>query len=538
MRVHDDTIAAIATASGAAGLAVVRVSGPRAVAIAEAVIRGAARLECAAGNTLHHGWAVEIGPAQGSGAARERGMAREDGAAHDRGAASEDGAARAVDTVDAGRATRLAGAVDAVERRVDEVVVALFRSPHSYTREDVVEISCHGGSMPARRVLDALLASGARLATPGEFTLRAFLNGRIDLAQAEAVADLIHAETLAAHELALSQLAGGLSRRLDAVTERVTDALAEVEARVDFAEDVGGVEVPAHVSAAITECERALAALLEGAEWARAVRAGLRVPIVGRPNVGKSSLFNALLGEERAIVTAVPGTTRDRVSEAIEIAGVRVTLSDTAGLRESAEPVEAIGIGLARAALEEAPVALWVVDAAHTLAPEDHWIAQKLRAKRVLVALNKSDLPAVTRGADVTALLDGEPRRVVAVSAARGEGLEELRAALAALLGANAEGGAGAASVTGDAGVAGGALRGAGDAGGIAAAVSNARHADALERARAALARAGAIAARGEPGELVALELRESLGTIGEVTGRSVGEDLLDRIFSRFCIGK
>jgi tRNA modification GTPase len=501
---------------------VVRVSGPRAVAIADAVFRGASRLECAAGNTLHHGWAVEVGPARESDTTHEQGAARDHGAAHDGGAAREHASAR-----EAGR-------------RVDEVVVALFRSPHSYTREDVVEISCHGGTMPARRVLDALLAAGARLATPGEFTLRAFLNGRIDLAQAEAVADLIHAETQAAHELALSQLAGGLSRRLDAVSERVTDALAEVEARVDFAEDVGGVEVPAHVSAAITECERALAALLQGAEWARAVREGLRVPIVGRPNVGKSSLFNALLGEERAIVTAVPGTTRDRVSEAIEIAGVRVTLSDTAGLRESAEPVEAIGIGLARAALEEAPVALWVVDAAESLAPEDRWIAEKLRAKRVLVALNKSDRPGVTRGDDVTPCSTASRgawsrsrRRAARDSRSCARRWPRCWARMRRVARALRGGVGGAHGADGA-----GALRGPGDAGGIAAAVSNARHADALERARAALARAGALAARGEPGELVALELRESLGTIGEVTGRSVGEDLLDRIFSRFCIGK
>jgi tRNA modification GTPase len=487
MRGLDDTIAAIATAPGAAGLAVVRVSGPQAVAIADRVFRGARPLAGAPGNTLHHGWAMAPVPAPGPGGA---------------------------------------------DHRIDEVVVALFRAPHSYTREDVVEISCHGGSQPSRRVLEALLARRARLARPGEFTLRAFLNGRIDLAQAEAVADVIRAETTAAHELAIAQLAGDLSRRLEAVSERVADALAEVEARVDFAEDVGGVEVPPHVIAAIAAAEQALASLLEGADYARAVREGLSVPIVGRPNVGKSSLFNALLGEERAIVTDVPGTTRDRVSEAIEVTGVRVTLSDTAGLRESEEPVEAMGIARARGALEGCPVALWVVDGAEPLASEDRWIAERLRAKRVLVALNKRDLPAATRAEQVTVLLDGAPAgaggpapdggpgrhagapaHVVAVSAARREGLDELRAALGALLGA-------------------------GGAGGHAAAVGNARHAEALGRARAALARARAIAARGEPGEIVSLELREGLAAIGEVTGKAMGEDVLERIFSRFCIGK
>lgn len=461
----DDTIAAIATAPGAAGLSVVRVSGPEALGVADAIFRGATSLAQAPGHTLHHGWAVwptAAGPAQ----------------------------------------------------RLDEVVAAVFRGPRSYTREDVVELSCHGGALPARRLLAALLAAGARLAGPGEFTLRAFLNGRIDLAQAEAVADLIRAETAGAHELALTQLAGDLSRRVEALAERVADAVAEVEARVDFAEDVGGVEVPEHVIAAIAAVDGALAELLAGAGYARAVREGVRVPLVGRPNVGKSSLFNALLGEARAIVTDVPGTTRDRVSEAIELAGIRITLSDTAGLRETRDAVEAMGVERAREALAGCAVALWVVDAATPLQIQDRRIAGELAAKPVLVALNKSDRPARTNAAEVEALLDGAPRRVVAVSATGGEGLDALRAGLAELLGADAA------------------------AGGLAGAVGNLRHADALERAREALERAAEAAAAHQPGEIVALELRESLGALGEVTGRSVGEDLLDRIFSKFCVGK
>jgi tRNA modification GTPase len=284
----DDTIAAIATAAGTAGLAVVRVSGPRALTLAGDVFRGA-DLARAPSHTLHHGWAVW--PRAESPAAA--------------------GAPAASDCL-------------------DEVVAAVFRAPRSYTREDVVELSCHGGRLPATRVLDALLAAGARPAAPGEFTLRAFLNGRLDLVQAEAVADLIHAETDAARALALGQLAGDLSRRLAAVRESVVDLLAEVEARVDFAEDVGGVEIPPYATNAIAAASTTLAALLDGAAYARALREGVRVPLAGRPNVGKSSLFNALVGEARAIVTPEPGTTRDRVSEPVEIAGVRVLLSDTA----------------------------------------------------------------------------------------------------------------------------------------------------------------------------------------------------------------
>jgi tRNA modification GTPase len=482
----DDTIAAIATAPGPAGLAVVRVSGAQALAVADEVFEGE-RLSDAASHTLHHGWAVW--PSR---------LARADGATPAR--------------ADAARA----GAADPGRGRLDEVVTAIFRAPRSYTREDVVEISCHGGELPARRVLAALLAAGARLARPGEFTLRAFLSGRMDLAQAEAVADLIHAATERAHELALAQLSGALSRRLDALTERLSDAIAEVEARVDFAEDVGGVEVPGHVIAAIAAVDCELAELLASAPYARAVREGVRVPLVGRPNVGKSSLFNALLGEARAIVTDVPGTTRDRVSEAIELAGIRVTLSDTAGLRETEDAVESIGVARAREALAGCAVALWVVDAAAPLEVEDLRIAAELGAKPILVALNKSDQAPRTGVADVAAVLDGAPRRVVAVSATAGTGLEDLRAALAELLGAGV---AGATS-------------------GLAGAVGNLRHAEALERARAALGRAARVASERAPGEIVALELREGLAALGEVTGRSVGEDLLERIFSKFCVGK
>ncbi len=467
MQSLDDSIAAIATAPGTAGLAVVRVSGAGALAVADAVFRGGTRLAAVAGHTLHHGWAVDT---------------------------------RRPDT--AGEAMRL-----------DEVVAAVFRAPRSYTSEDTVEFSCHGGGVPAQRVLAALLASGARLAGPGEFTLRAFLRGRLDLAQAEAVADLVHAETESASDLALAQLAGQLSQQLGAIENRITDATAEVEARVDFAEDVGGIETPAHVRAAIATVSGELEVLLAGAPWARAVREGVRVPLVGQPNAGKSSLFNALLGEDRAIVTAEPGTTRDRVSERLAIAGVPVTLSDTAGVRTATNPVEAMGVARALAALDGAAVVLWVVDASRPLETAGDLLVANLRGRRVLVALTKSDLPEVTAADQVLELLGGREARALRVSSVTGEGLAELREALAALLGADR-------------------------AGGLAGAVANPRHADALSRARAALGRATPAADQGAPGEIVALELRESLAAVGEVTGRNASEELLERIFARFCIGK
>jgi tRNA modification GTPase len=470
----DDDIAAIATAPGESGLAVVRVSGPGAVTVADRVFRGRGTLAAAASHTLHHGWVA---------------------------------------------------APAAPGHLLDEAVAGVFRAPRSFTREDVVELSCHGGALPARRVLQALLDAGARLARPGEFTLRAFLHGRIDLPQAEAVADLIHAETAAASDLALSQVRGELSARLRAFVERAGDCVAEVEARVDFAEDVGGVEVPAQVIA----CARALAGELsafvgEGA-WARAVREGVHVPIVGRPNAGKSTLFNRLLGEERAIVAETPGTTRDRVSEALELGGVRVTLSDTAGLRGTADAVEAEGVRRARGAIEASALVLWVHDATRPFDAEDDAIAGGLRGRRVVLALNKLDLAVKAEKADqagrsgtgevpasIAAAL-GEAPRVLALSARTGDGLAELRAELEGALGPGARG----------------ALCGA---------VANVRHAEALTRAAAAFERAAAAGERGEPGEIVALELREALRAIEEVTGQHVSDELLDRIFGRFCIGK
>ena len=483
MIASDDTIAAIATAPGAAGLAVIRVSGPEALAHADAVFGGPVRLSAAASHTLHHGWAVWP--------------------------SSDRPARSAFPDASSSSAHDLHEPAD----RLDEVVAAVFRAPRSYTREDVVEISCHGGALPARRILAALLAAGARLARPGEFTLRAFLNGRLDLVQAEAVADLIQAETERARALALSQLSGELSKRLAALEERITDALSEVEARVDFAEDVGGIEVPEHVVQAIASVDADLAAMLAGAALARAVREGVRVPLVGRPNAGKSSLFNALLGEARAIVTPLPGTTRDRVSEAIEIAGVRVTLSDTAGMRDARDPIEALGVERTRAALADASVVVWVVDGATALEDADRQMAGELNGARVVGALNKCDLPGAVDRAEVAGMLNGSAGRVVPLSAMRGDGLAALREALAEALGADrSEGGA--------------------------LAVSNARHVEALERAREALGRASVAAGAGDPGEIVALELRDALFAIGEVTGREVGEDVLDRIFGRFCIGK
>jgi tRNA modification GTPase len=451
----DDTIAAIATPQGEGGLAVVRVSGPDALAIADRVFRGAP-LSRAAASTLHHGW-LEGG------------------------------------------------------ERIDEAVAAVFRSPASYTREDVVELSCHGGRLPAQRALAALLAAGARLAGPGEFTLRAFLNGRIDLVQAEAVAELIGARSEAMHRAALARLAGELSRELRAHREELLEALAEVEARVDFAEDVGGVEVPPAVRGRIDAIAAALAACLRGAAWGRALREGVQVAIAGPPNAGKSSLFNRLVGEERAIVTPIPGTTRDRVSATVELEGALFTLSDTAGLREGGDEVETIGIERAYAALAESHVVLWVVDGSQPgigpiseRPPLDAFVG-----KRVVLAMNKHDLGAVANGAVLAAAIGAFRCELVHVSARSGEGVEAISAAL---------------------------VRAAGFEPGDV--LASERQALVLRRACDALARASEQGAAGAPGEIVAIELREAITALEELLGLQPSEDLLDRIFSKFCVGK
>jgi tRNA modification GTPase len=454
MIARTETIAALATPPGISALAVVRLSGGAAVEVAGRVFRGRRTLGDVPPRTLAYGRAVD-----GEGAL------------------------------------------------LDEITAVVLRGPATPTGEDVVELTCHGGTRSAPRILAALLAAGARPARPGEFTERAFLNGRMDLAQAEAVADVIHAETDLAHRLAARQIEGGLSRGLAAVAESLRDALAEVEARVDFAEDVDGVAVPPAVADALAAAEAALERLLAGADLGRRAREGARVVLAGRPNAGKSSLFNALLGEDRALVTAEPGTTRDALAERLDLEGMPVRLLDTAGLRE-AFAVEALGVERARRELAGADLVLWVVDGARPENDEDRAaFAAAIVERPHVVVRTKSDLPEAQGAPPVAGPL--------AVSSVTGEGLPELRAALAAALRDGRPAGAAAEAL-----------------------VTNGRHIEALARARAAVAEARERAAEAAPGELVAGDVRAALEALGEVTGEAVAPDLLERIFARFCIGK
>ena len=388
---------------------------------------------------------------------------------------------------------------------LDEVLVSVHPAPHSYTGENVVEITCHGGVLLTRRVLEAVLAAGARSAAPGEFTQRAFLNGKLDLTQAEAVMDLIQAQTDLALRAASEQLGGQLGRRIIALREDLLGLVAHVEAYIDFPEEDIEPETGALLLDRLDGMRGALEDLLATADQGRILREGVRTVIYGEPNVGKSSLLNALVGHERAIVSELPGTTRDTVEEFINVRGLALHLADTAGLRASADPLENAGMARTRQTLAKADLALRVVDGSRPPAETLPAAERPASAVEILV-LNKADL-----GLDAAwrARADG-----LAVSCRSGAGLPELQDAIYQR-------------------ITGGELRWREPAIAI-----NARHQSCLRRAQEALAIARQAMADGLSPELVAMDLRLAIGAVGEIVGGTGTEDILSRIFSSFCIGK
>jgi tRNA modification GTPase len=391
-------------------------------------------------------------------------------------------------------------------RPIDEIVATYFPSPHSYTGDDVIELSAHGSPVVLKAIVAAAVASGARLAEPGEFTLRAFLNGRIDLPQAEAVADLIDAVTPLQARAAFDQLQGTLTRSIAEIDRALFDLIARLEASVDFPDEGYHFVSPDRLAEEIASVRARTSALVKHARRGRLVREGLQIAIVGRPNVGKSSLFNALVGAARAIVTDVPGTTRDLVTEVVDLEGLRVTLVDTAGRREARDIVEAEGVERSRRAEAVADLAIVVLDASHAdedMVPE---IGQIPEAKR-LVVWNKVDL--------VGEAAANRLARGAAVSALTGQGLEQLRGAIAAKL--DVEPARDLPEIT------------------------NVRHIALVECADTALARAHqAIVDSGGSlsEEFVLADLQDARGALEEISGRRVADDVLAHIFSRFCIGK
>ncbi len=501
----DDTIAAIATPLGQGGLAVVRLSGPQALVIADKsflpVGKNSLKPSVATTHTIQFGKIVRQG------------------------------------------------------RSVDEVLLAVMRAPRTFTREDTVEITCHGGLLPAKLVLDTLLENGARPAEPGEFTRRAFLNGRIDLAQAEAVADLIHSRTELALAAANEQLAGKLSQRINALRDEMMKTLAHVEAHIDFPdEDIS----PDTKEQLLKRLERGVAfmdELLRTANEGQILRRGIRAAIVGRPNAGKSSLLNQLLGHDRAIVSTIPGTTRDTIEETANIRGLPVVFIDTAGLREARDEIEREGVRRSRESLARAEFILHVLDASEPLTPADEKYFAEFAGKKRILVVNKVDLPrkwsteelerqvGVQASAcspdklklelqrDVRASERRPPARhetrissqravpeagvpIVDICCLSGQGIEALKDAIKELVWS-------------------GEIKA-----GMLQVMINSRHQDALNRARAATQRTMDVLRAGETLELAAGELRIAVNAVGEIVGKTTTEDLLDSIFSQFCIGK
>ena len=451
-----DTIAAIATPPGEGGVAVVRLSGPDAKRIGgEILVRKGTEWES---HRLYYGRVRD--PDRGS--------------------------------------------------LVDEVMFAFLREPRSYTGEDTVEIHCHGGPYVVRQVLGLALTRGARHAEPGEFTKRAFLNGRLDLAQAEAVLDLIRSRTDKAAGVALGQMEGGLSQEVQALREQLVDTLVQVEAAIDFPEEEIELLQREALSRKVVGVVERVSALIDSYEWGRLIREGVRVCIVGRPNVGKSSLMNVLLGVDRAIVTATPGTTRDFIEETVNVNGLPVVLWDTAGIRDSTEGVEQIGIEVTLKRLEESQGCMMVLDGSSPLTHEDMAVMERVRERHGLVVINKFDLQQrIDRSAVARHLPD---LRQVEVSALTTQGLDGLKTALCDCFLDSAE----EPEIV----------------------VTNVRHKAALDRARGSLVEVHRAIDGGMPPDIVAVDLQEARDSLEEIIGTVTNDDILTRIFSQFCIGK
>lgn len=399
-------------------------------------------------------------------------------------------------------------------QKVDEVLVTIMKSPHSYTKEDVVEINCHGGMITLRKTLELVLKQGARLAEPGEFTKRAFINGRIDLSQAEAVLDLIRSKTDESRRVAIEQLQGGLSEKITALRDRLTEICVHVEACIDFPEDEIETSTRQDLLAAMEDTGRELEKLLKTYDEARFFREGLSTAIVGRTNVGKSSLLNALLRKDRAIVTDVPGTTRDVIEEYLNINGLPLRIMDTAGIRDVQDIAEKEGVKRSLRSIENADLVIAIFDRSELLKDEDFEVIEKIKKKNAIIVLNKCDLPALVGKDILTSHLTSHALRVLDVSATRGDGLEELKESIFNSCLKNWKE----------------------EREGVV--ISNLRHKTSIGHAKSSLDRAIIAMTENQPLEILALELRASLDSLGEIVGAVTTEDILNRIFSDFCIGK
>ncbi len=456
----EDTIAAISTPLGQGGIGIVRLSGNKAVQIAD-------RIFCSPGkknikNTPSH--RIMYG--------------------------------HVIDPADS--------------EVVDEVMVSVMKAPNTYTKEDIVEINCHGGAVPLRRTLELLLKCGARHAEPGEFTRRAFLNGRIDLAQAEAVLDVINALTVESQKTAVQQLRGTFSKKMESIRERLIELTALVEAHIDFPEeDIESIPLAGMKNRA-AEIRKSLEKLIDTSRYGMILRDGLKTAIIGRPNVGKSSLLNALLAHDRAIVTNIPGTTRDVIEDHLNIQGLPVKIMDTAGIREVKDIAEKEGVKRSLRLMEEADLVLLLLDGSEDLHDTDRELIEKSETGSTMIVINKSDLP---QKIDPAVEADFKPFPTLTISAKTDTGLDTLKSRIVEL-------------ATG------------GRSGSGADMVTNIRHVHALERALSSMDSFSSEAGRKTPPEFLAVELRDALDAIGEILGITTPDDILNRIFDNFCIGK
>ena len=459
---ENDTIAAISTPVGEGGISIIRISGEDAVAVAKRLYHGSKDLAQVASHTINYGHIVDP----------------------DTGA------------------------------EVDEVMVSVMRAPHTYTCEDVVEINCHGGLLATNRILQLVLSYGARMAEPGEFTKRAFLNGRIDLSQSEAVMDLIRAKTDKSMKVALNQLDGDLSRLIRHLRQDILDVLAQVEVNIDYPEYDAVEEMTTKMlKEKALDIQQRIQALLKTAKQGKVLREGLATAIIGRPNVGKSSLLNTLLHEDKAIVTDVAGTTRDVIEEYVNVDGVPLKLIDTAGIRDTDDTVEKIGVERSKRALDAADLILLLIDSSAPLTAEDCELLTATQGKQRIVILNKTDLPRQVDLDELKKLTDGDA--LIETSIVKHEGMAQLGQQISKMFfNEGIESSQNNVMVT------------------------NARHIGLLHQANAALSDVLKGINAGMPVDLVQIDMTRCWDLLGEITGDSYQDELLDQLFSQFCLGK
>lgn len=454
-----DTITAISTALGEGGIAIVRVSGDEAINIVDSIYKGKNSLRDVRSHTINYGHII-----------------------------------------------------DHNNEVVDEVLVSVMKAPNSFTREDVIEVNCHGGVIAAKRILELILDNGARLAEPGEFTKRAFLNGRIDLSQAEAVIDLIRSKTDRAMKLAMNQVEGKLSLKINEIRHKLLEMLAHIEVTIDYPEHDVEELTNEFLLAKAKEAEVEIKQLLVNSAQGKILREGISTVIVGRPNVGKSSLLNTLLKENKAIVTEIPGTTRDIIEEYINIKGIPLRLVDTAGIRDTEDIVEKIGVERSRKELEKADLVLLVFNYNDQLSNDDLQLIQHVKGLKVIVIINKTDLEQKLEIATIEAELTESP--FIYTSVKKEEGIDELEQAISDLFFAG--------KITTD----------------DLTYVSNSRHISLLRNSAKSIEEAINSIDQWLPIDMVAIDIKNTWDTLGEIIGDSISEDLTNQIFSQFCVGK